>query len=263
MYQKFNISKNLNKELVRSVINKWMIDKNKVFHLVSDIKKDNIRNFYEKFGNNIGKYHMLAEDVKLGDRSNQSANKIWMDVRYDSNIIDAYRHSSNPQPLHTDGSYNPKFPNATIMCCIKNSASGGETIFLELTKLVEILKNDESELLEFLFNEEIIHERSGFINKKKILSLEDKKLKINFNYFCVSKKNSKKSLLNIRKFFDFINTSKKIKENITAVKLQEGEAVFWKDSEILHGRNSFIPKKNSDRFLWKAAIEINGSQIEK
>ena len=48
-----------------------------------------------------------------------------MDVRYDSNIKDAYRHSSNPQPLHTDGSYNPDFPNATLMCCISNSASGG------------------------------------------------------------------------------------------------------------------------------------------
>ena len=40
------------------------------------------------------------------------------------------------------------------------------------------------------------------------------------------------------------------------MKLNPGEAVFWKDSEILHGRNGFVPKKDSDRFLWKAAIEI-------
>ena len=142
------------------------------------------------------------------------------------------------------------------MCCVTNTSSGGETIFLDLKKLVEILKQDDPELLEFLFTEDILHERTNYTNKKKILFIENKKLKINFNYFCVSKKNSEKSLKNVEKFFKFINTSEKIKKNISPIKLNAGEAVFWKDSEILHGRNSFIPKKDSDRFLWKAAIEI-------
>lgn len=256
MIQHYNINKNFDKQTVKSIIDAWKIDENKVFHLKNDNLKGNVRDFYENIGNMIGNYKMFAEDVKLGDRSNQIANKIWMEIRYDSNIKDAYRHSSNPQPLHTDGSYVPNFPNASIMCCVSNTASGGETVFLELKKLEEILKQDDSELLEFLFTEEIIHERSGYSNKKKILYLEDKKLKINFNYYCVSKKNSEKSLRSIDKFFNFINTSDKIQNNVIPVKLNPGEAVFWKDSEILHGRNGFVPKKDSDRFLWKAAIQI-------
>ena len=256
MLLQFKISNKFNSNLAKSIIKKWKIDNNKVFHLISDAKEDYVRDYYEKIGNIIGKYHMLAEDVTLGDRSNQKANKIWMDVRYDSKVVNAYRHSSNPQPLHTDGSYNPKFPNATIMCCISNSASGGETIFLELEKLVQILEQDDPTLLKFLFSEEVLHERSGYKNKKKILTLKNKKLKINFNYYCVSEKNSKNSLKNIKKFFNFLNTSEKIKKNIISIKLNEGEALFWKDSEILHGRNSFLPKKDSDRFLWKAAIQI-------
>ena len=111
-------------------------------------------------------------------------------------------------------------------------------------------------MLKFLFSEEVLHERSGYKNKKKILTLKNKKLKINFNYYCVSEKNSENSLKNIKKFFNFLNTSEKIKKNIISIKLNEGEALFWKDSEILHGRNSFLPKKDSDRFLWKAAIQI-------
>ena len=256
MIKQYTIKEDFNKKIAKSIIDAWMIEDNKVFHLISNTPKDRIRDFYEKIGNMVGKYKLLAEDVNLGDRSNQQANKIWMDVRYDSNINDAYRHSSNPQPLHTDGSYNPNFPNATIMCCVTNTSSGGETIFLDLKKLVEILKQDDPELLEFLFIEDILHERTNYTNKKKILFIENKKLKINFNYFCVSKKNSEKSLKNVEKFFKFINTSEKIKKNISPIKLNAGEAVFWKDSEILHGRNSFIPKKDSDRFLWKAAIEI-------
>ena len=256
MIQQFKIDKNFNRELADILIKTWVINDNKVFHLTRNIETKNIRDFYEKFGNLIGKYYFLGEDVKLGDRSQQSANKIWMEVRYDTKINDAYRHSSSPQPLHTDGSYNPNFPNSTIMCCVSNKASGGETIFLDLRKLVAILKQDDAELLKFLFSEEILHERSGYFNKKKILDLEGNKLKINFNYHCVSKKNSEKSLKYVKKFFNFINTSEKIKRNLYAIKLKEGEAIFWKDSEILHGRNGFLPKKSSDRFLWKAAINI-------
>jgi len=256
MIQQFNIKKNLNKETAKSIIKAWMLKDNKVFHLKTNIQKDYIRDFYEKIGNKIGQYKMLAEDVRLGSRDNQRANKIWMDIRYDSSITDAYRHSLNAQPLHTDGSYIPEFPNASIMCCVSNTAIGGETIFLELKKLVKILKVDEPELLEFLFNNEILHERSGYINKKKILYIRDKNYKINFNYYCVSKKNSKKTLKFVEKFFHFLNTSKKVKKNIKLLKLESGEAVLWKDSEILHGRNSFTPKKNSDRFLWKAAVDI-------
>ena len=256
MIKQYNIKKNLNKKLANSIIKAWMIEDNKIFHIKSNIKKENIRSFYEKIGNKIGKFKMLAEDVNLGDRNNQKANKIWMDVRYDSRINDAYRHSSNPQPLHTDGSYNPKFPNSTLMCCISNSAKGGQTIFLDIKKLINNLKIDQPGMLQYLLSNEIIHERSGYKSKKKILYIENKTLKVNFNYFCISKKNSKKSLKMVDKFFKYLNNSKKIKKNIIEVKLSSGDAVFWKDSEILHGRNSFIPKKDSDRFLWKAAIEI-------
>ena len=256
MIQSFTIKESLDKHLVNTILDKWKNNENKVFHLKSLSPQKNIRDFYENIGNTIGHYELFAEDVTLGDRSNQMANKIWMDVRYDSNIKDAYRHSANPQPLHTDGSYNPNYPNATLMCCISNTASGGETTFLGLEKLIEILKEDDPKLLDFLQSEDILHERSGYISKKKILYQEKEILKINFNYYCVSKKNSLENLDLIKKFFDYINTSKKLKKFIYPVKLNVGEAVFWKDSEILHGRNGFVPQKNSDRFLWKAAINI-------
>lgn len=256
MIKEYIIKEKFNKKISESILKAWMIEENKVFYLKNNIQQKNIRDFYEKIGSMIGDFKLFAEDVSLGDRSCQKAEKIWMEVRYDSSIKDAYRHSSNPQPLHTDGSYIPNFPNASIMCCISNTASKGETIFLELEKLVKILKEDDPELLEFLFTENILHERTGYKNKKKILYVEKKKLKINFNYFCVSKKNSKKSLKNVKKFFNFLNTSKKIQNNIQKIKLDVGEAIFWKDSEILHGRNGFAPKKDSDRFLWKAAINI-------
>lgn len=256
MIKQINISSDFNEEIASTILEAWGHEDIKVIHLINEEKPDDIRDFYEKKGCLIGEYKLLAEDVSLGDRSNQKANKIWMDVRYDSNIKDAYRHSSNPQPLHTDGSYNPDFPNATLMCCISNSASGGETIFLNLKKLVSILEEEDPELLNFLFTEEIIHQRTGYSQKKPILYNQNEKLKINFNYYCISKDNLPRSLEFIEKFFYFLNNSEKLKKYIDPVKLNVGDAVFWKDSETLHGRNGFAPKKNSERFLWKAAINI-------
>ena len=100
MLQQYDIKENLNNQIAKSIKDGWMIDSNKVFHLKNNYLKDNVRDFYERLGSIIGEYKKFAEDVKLGDRSKQLSNKIWMEVRYDSNIKDAYRHSANPQPLH-------------------------------------------------------------------------------------------------------------------------------------------------------------------
>ena len=55
MLQQFNIKKNLNKELAKSIIDAWMIENNKIFHLISDAKKNDIREFSlcQNFGLNI------------------------------------------------------------------------------------------------------------------------------------------------------------------------------------------------------------------
>jgi len=257
MIKVFELKNNLDQKTIESILNEWSQDQNKIFHLKSSISKDQVRNFYENVGNNIGKLYHLAEDVNVGDRNNQRKNEIWMEVRYDSKIPDAYRHSSNPQPLHTDGSYVTNYPNSTLMCCVANSTVGGETIFLDADDLVKILENKDNELLKFLSTNEILHERSGDKTNRKIIEIKDNKYKVNFNYYCVSKKNPKSTLENVEKFFNYINTSKEVKDKIKAVKLNVGDAVFWKDSEVLHGRNGFVPTKDSDRFIWKCAIGIS------
>jgi alpha-ketoglutarate-dependent taurine dioxygenase len=253
IFEKNSLNEN---SLIKLIKKSWKNEKNKVFFLKRRNEISDVRNYYEKLSNQIGSLKKFAEDVRLGDRYNQKANKIWMEIRYDSKIKNAYRHSQEPQPLHTDGSYVEKFPNSSIMCCISNSAIGGETIFLDLKKLIKIMKKDQPKLLKFLFKKVILFERSGYKKKSRILSIKNKKLKVNFNYYCVSKNNSKESLKNIENFFQFLNTSKKIVKSLQPVKLNKGDAVFWKDDEVLHGRNGFFPKKESDRFLWKAAIDI-------
>ena len=117
MIKVFELNKNLTKKNLDEISRAWKDKNNKVFYIKNRNLNKNIRNFYEKFGKRIGKLKYLAEDIKLGDRNNQRANKIWMEVKFDPSIKNAYRHSSSSQPLHTDGSYVPEYPNSTLMCC--------------------------------------------------------------------------------------------------------------------------------------------------
>ena len=47
-----------------------------------------------------------------------------------------------------------------------------------------------------------------------------------------------------------------VNERIKAVLLTPGDAVTWKDREVLHGRNAFVANRESERFIWKCAIDI-------
>ena len=53
----------------------------------------------------------------------------------------------------------------------------------------------------------------------------------------------------------------KIKENVKQVKLAPGDAVTWKDRELLHGRNSFSAIESSERFLWKCAVNLGKNYL--
>ena len=53
-----------------------------------------------------------------------------------------------------------------------------------------------------------------------------------------------------------IRNCKEIKKNLLEIKMNKGDALIWKDNEVLHGRNSFIAKENSARFIWKCAVNF-------
>jgi alpha-ketoglutarate-dependent taurine dioxygenase len=218
-----------------------------------DIK---VRDFYQKMFNFLGTPRAFAEDVRFGDRSKQRTGQIWMEVRYDPKFPDAYRHSANAQPLHTDGSYIPAYTNSTLLACVNNAGTGGETTFLDLQVLVSTLQEENSELLYRLRNTVVPHSRSGDSRESPILAMVNGKDKIYWNFHCVSDNATSDSLALSKEFFDYLASSEKIKSNINLVKLQRGDAVIWKDDELLHGRNSFVANNVSERFIWKCALDV-------
>ena len=260
MIKKYTVSNQNIKDSLNSFILDWKKSDNKVFKFTSTISGANeIRDFYNIFFSKVGKFLNFAEDGKEKDRSKGRTGETWFEVRNDSSIKNAYRHSTMAQPLHTDGSYIPGY-SATVMACVSNASIGGETVFMNIENILNDLKLNDLELYNFVTSENVIHDRSGDTRTNKIFYYEKDILRANFNYYCVSKANSNKTIKYSKKLFEYLITlekKKKINLPLSAIKLNTGEAIIWKDDQVNHGRHSFIAKKDSERFLWKASYQPN------
>jgi alpha-ketoglutarate-dependent taurine dioxygenase len=244
---------------VAELLSGWNEIALKVFVLQPAVRprtEESVQYMYGSILDKIGTPCAFAEDVALGAREQQRTGEIWMDVRYDPNIKDAYRHSANAQPLHTDGSYVEEYPNSTIMVCEANAIDGGETTFIDGSDLVEVLDAEAPELLSLLKSTIVPHARSGDRRDLPIVNISHGHIFLNWNYYCVDT-NASPEVMKLRELFHrFLLESPSIGRRTQAVKLSRGDAVIWKDQEILHGRNAFHATKVGDRFLRKCALDV-------
>jgi alpha-ketoglutarate-dependent taurine dioxygenase len=233
------------------------INENKVLHISTQIKQDEskLRNVFDNITNYLGASLDIAEDYKTG---NKTGNK-WMEIRYDHDIpdMDAYRHSKNAQPLHTDESYMSNSSEIMVMYCVKKAPRGGETVFINSDSLIKILKEKNIELFNKVISHDIRFSKSTNQRIEKIIDLSGTDIKLNWNYYCVAKDESSISKKIADDFHSFLQEHIVNSAYISSVDLEEGDGVFWWDNMVLHGRNSFEAHKTNDRFLWKSGIKIN------
>jgi alpha-ketoglutarate-dependent taurine dioxygenase len=239
-----------------AMVDAWQNPENKVFALRGSSDGVDVKDYFTAHFDKIGKPCPLAEDVTAGDRMQQRTGDIWMEVRYDPKHPDAYRHSANAQPLHTDGSYIPTFPNATLMVCVANAGEGGETTFIDGKDVVGTLAVEAPDLLEALTARDIPHARSGDKREEKVIDHVGGSPRMNWNYYCVDPEVDQDGRELADRYFEFLQNSPGIREKIIPVKLSPGDAVAWKDQYVLHGRNGFVANHESERFIWKCAIDV-------
>jgi alpha-ketoglutarate-dependent taurine dioxygenase len=238
-----------------TVLDAWA--RSKVLHIrAPGLEPDRVRDFYDALVPQIGTPCHLAEDVRVGDRNAQRTGELWTEVRYDPQFPNAYRHSANAQPLHTDGSYVAAYPNATLMCCVCNAGDGGETTFISASDVEAALSQEEPELLQRLRVVPIPHERSGDRRVFTFLRRVGDETLVNWNYYCVAADASAEALALRERLFAWLRDSPAVARAIVPVKLTTGDAVTWRDEAVLHGRNAFRAHVLSERFLWKCAVNV-------
>lgn len=241
-------------DVAREVARAW--PQAKVIHVKGVRPQGDLREFYTRMFDRIGYPLELAEDATIADRNAQRTGEVWFEVRYDPSVPDAYRHSANAQPLHTDGSYIPNFPNSGFLACQAMTSDGGATTFIDAIDLVAALREEAPDLLERLESTDLPHSRSGDRRVERSIRWNGDEPLVNWNYYCVDPAAGGDAQALREAFADFLRTSAAVQSHTRRVKLAPGEAVLWKDDRVLHGRDSFNPERTGERFLWKAALQV-------
>lgn len=236
-----------------AVLDAW--ESAEVVHLSGIPARVDLRGFYNAVVEAIGRPVAIAEDARIVDRARQRTGERWMEVRFDPTLPDAYRHSANAQPLHTDGSYIPDYPNATLMYCVAAAPEGGETVFLSGRALLDVLAAENPTLLARLRSTPVPHARSGLRRTAPVLDADEAGPVLNWNYYCVDPSASTEAQTLRDDLFAFL-VEPTISERLVAVRLEPGDAVLWKDRRVLHGRTAFAANAVSERFIWKCAVDV-------
>lgn len=237
-----------------SIIKK-QLELSKVVKVTNCYHIQDLRNFYDTITDNLGKPVYIGEDYKKGG---SNTGERWLEVRYDQDVpdMDAYRHSKNAQPLHTDESYISDPCDVLVFYCVNRAIKGGQTLFVDSYDLVERMKVVDPDLLDRLSNTNVTYSKAENSRCEKIIDLEDPtNPALNYNYYCISKDEPLESQKLNQEFLDFLNTHVRGSFIEHPVQLSPGESVFWWDHYLLHGRNPFEANKTNDRFIWKAGIK--------
>lgn len=203
----------------------------------------NFNDYYYEMAPLIGELVPMEENLSTGDKTGD----LFTDIVYNPHIDNSFRHSSTRQPLHTDGSYEADAPNISFFYCIAKAQFGGATTFIDGIDLLRILSAHDQQLFKEACHYAVKFSKGSDSKTRPIIGNAGRQL--TWNYY-----RAEQSDLCWR-FHRFLED--KVVEGglLTPILLQEGEALFFHDEMVLHGRNSFI----GDRWLKKGGIKWTGS----
>ena len=208
--------------------------------------------FWDRVSDRIGDCMLLSEDPVTGERIGDK----WLEIRYDSSIPNAYRHSKNAQPLHTDGSYVGDSPYISFFYCINQAKKGGATVFLDSDELIELLKQKDPTLLKDLYETTVCFAKDKDFKRRPIIDFDEDGSNLNFNYYCVDPQETDFAKKLVERFHQFLQTKVVGEDKTYPIKLKPGEAVFFHDDRLIHGRKAFEATRDSERFFWKSALKL-------
>ena len=216
-----------------------------------------IQEFYTNLSDSIGEIFNEDEDILTGERKDNR----WIDISYDPDLQDRYRSSNTRQPLHTDDSYVELGDEKSLQFffCESRAAFGGATTFFDLPDLVACMKSDgEDELLNRLLTTIVHFDKAGNKKIRKIVDQDEKGYLANWNYYCIDKENNTPEALALCEDFHAFLESRIIQAGLVMpVQLEKGDAVFFHDDRILHGRNAYFATQKGERCLIKGKIILD------
>lgn len=214
--------------------------------------------FYQKASDTLGVVQPIDENKETGELTGNR----WIDITFDPAEPNKYRSSNTRQPFHTDDSYieiEGAEGRVTFFYCDSQANLGGATTFVKPMDIINALEFDEEyELLNDLRTIPIRFEKGGSVKIRPILAEDEIGTIWTWNWHCVDTQNNTEKALEVaKKFHEFLENRVLMSGLFNGVELKAGEAVFFHDHRLLHGRNAFFTKELGGRKLIKGAFVLN------
>ena len=234
---------------------------NKLVYLADFREEMPVKEFYAKLSESIGRIQAADEDLATGKLTGNR----WIDITYNPEIPDRYRSSKTGQPLHTDDSYIELHGEVAVnfFFCDSRAKFGGATTFFDLPDLATCLKLDgEDALLDELMRTEVVFSKGGARKVRKILDIDAEGYLANWNYYCIDRQENSAEVLDLcERFHQFLETRIVASGITTACQLEKGEAVFFHDDRVIHGRNAFFAEYTGQRSLIKGKVILEPAVV--
>ena len=188
----------------------------------------------------------------------------WMDVRFEPDRPDTYRHHKVGQPLHSDGAYSPPeyADQIALFYLARQARTGGESLFVDAATVAARAQAPDPALHAALTTLPVQFGKVGAGRTTTILATVDGRMKINWNYFRVLPGQGE-AVDGLREAFRAFLEQMIEDGDVTCFRLDEGDAVFFRDDEVLHGRRDFQAEQSGDRLLWKTYFLPDAQAISR
>lgn len=207
--------------------------------------------FWHEAGCAVGEPAKFLEASSGEVQATAQYNGHWMDVRFEPDKLDTYRHANVGQPLHSDGAYAHVVQDIGLFYLEKQASEGGESLFVDAADIASRSARLNPQLHHDLFNMPLKFGKGATGRTVPILREVEGRLKINWNWFRVLPDQGEAQAKLREDFRLFLESMVQTSPAIAAFRLNAGEAVFFRDDEVLHGRRGYAAKVSGDRLLWK------------
>ncbi len=211
------------------------------------------RTFWDEALRAHGERVAIDEDVMTGEPN----DGLWSTVAYDPAHPGTFRHSRTAQPLHTDGSYVADPPEIVFLVCRRAATSGGATLFLDGRDLVLALGTQRPSLLAALVHQPMIFAKGGLRVQAPVITMGNDGVRLRWNVHALADGLAPEVRAIATELCDFLGSGSS-RLPIRSVRLEAGDAVFFHDDRLLHGREAFNADHPDGRFLWKGGLRPHG-----
>lgn len=209
--------------------------------------------YWREAGETLGLSARVLEDSVTGEpiAADHSPQAGWMDVRFEPDRLDTYRHANVGQPLHSDGAYGGTPQDIGLFYLQRQASQGGESLFVDAADIAARAAALDPDLCRRLFGTAVKHGKGSVASVMPILREVEGRLKVNWNWFRVLEDQGDAVAALREDFRLFLETMVERDGAVAAFRLNAGDAVFFRDDEVLHGRRSYAAQVSGDRLLWK------------